>query len=70
MNRFYTILIVPEKTSRVRRFVIPNWLFKSAAISTALVSLIGVVMVLDYWNPQQTKEAADLDKNTINQQGT
>jgi murein DD-endopeptidase MepM/ murein hydrolase activator NlpD len=49
MNRFYTVLIVPEKTSQVRRFVIPNWLFRSAAISTALISLIGVVMVLDYW---------------------
>jgi murein DD-endopeptidase MepM/ murein hydrolase activator NlpD len=49
MNRFYTVLIVPEKTSQVRRFVIPNWLFKSAAMSCALLSLIGVVMVLDYW---------------------
>ena len=49
MNRFYTVLIVPEKTSQVRRFVIPNWLFKSAAISTALISLVGVVMILDYW---------------------
>lgn len=49
MNRFYTILIVPEKTSQVRRFVIPNWLFRSAAIGTALISLIAVVMVLDYW---------------------
>jgi murein DD-endopeptidase MepM/ murein hydrolase activator NlpD len=49
MNRFYTILIVPEKTSQVRRFVIPNWLFRGAAIGTALISLIAVVMVLDYW---------------------
>jgi murein DD-endopeptidase MepM/ murein hydrolase activator NlpD len=49
MNRFYTILVVPEKTSQVRRFVIPNWLFRSAAIGTALVGLIAVVMVLDYW---------------------
>lgn len=49
MNRFYTILIVPEKTSQVRRFVIPNWLFKSSAIAAALIGLVGVVMVLDYW---------------------
>jgi murein DD-endopeptidase MepM/ murein hydrolase activator NlpD len=48
MNRFYTILVVPEKTSQVRRFVIPSWLFRSAAIGTALISLVAVVMVLDY----------------------
>src|SRR5579884_2671421 len=48
-NRFYTILIVPEKTSQVRRFVIPAWLFRSAAIGTALFTLTGIVMVLDYW---------------------
>jgi murein DD-endopeptidase MepM/ murein hydrolase activator NlpD len=49
MNRFYTVLIVPEKTSQVRRFVIPSWLFKSTAIGAALIGLVGVVMVLDYW---------------------
>jgi murein DD-endopeptidase MepM/ murein hydrolase activator NlpD len=48
-NRFYTILIVPEKTSQVRRFVVPSWLFRSAAVGTAIVMLTAVVMVMDYW---------------------
>jgi hypothetical protein len=48
-NRFYTILIVPEKTSQVRRFVVPSWLFRSAAVGAAIVTLTGIVMVLDYW---------------------
>jgi murein DD-endopeptidase MepM/ murein hydrolase activator NlpD len=48
-NRFYTILIVPEKTSQVRRFVIPSWLFRSAAVGAAIISLTATVMVLDYW---------------------
>src|SRR5438105_1468140 len=48
-NRFYTILIVPEKTSQVRRLIVPSWLLKGAAVAFALVSLIGIVMFLDYW---------------------
>lgn len=48
-NRFYTLMIVPEKTSRVVRLVIPAWLFRSAAAATAIVTLVGIVMVLDYW---------------------
>jgi murein DD-endopeptidase MepM/ murein hydrolase activator NlpD len=48
-NRFYTILIVPEKTSQVRRIVLPNWLFKSAAFGLAFVVLIAGVMMFHYW---------------------
>src|SRR6185437_6123978 len=48
-NRFYTVLVVPEKTSQVRRFVIPSWLFRSAAIGAAIMTLTGAVMVMDYW---------------------
>lgn len=48
-NRYYTLLIVPEKTSQVRKIVIPSWLAKTVAASLALTVLIGMVMVLDYW---------------------
>lgn len=48
-NRFYTILVVPEKTSQVRRLVVPSWLFRSAAVGTAILMLTGIVMVMDYW---------------------
>lgn len=48
-NRFYTILIVPEKTSQVRRILVPSWVAKGTALAIALFTLVGIVMVLDYW---------------------
>jgi murein DD-endopeptidase MepM/ murein hydrolase activator NlpD len=48
-NRYFTILIVPEKTSKVRRLVVPSWIAKSLAAGLAVAILIGIVMVLDYW---------------------
>ena len=49
LNRFYTVLIVPEKTSQVRRLVIPSWLLRGAAVGMALTVLLGGVMMFDYW---------------------
>lgn len=48
-NRYYTILIVPEKTAQVKRLVVPSWILRSGAVCLALFSLIGIVMLLDYW---------------------
>jgi murein DD-endopeptidase MepM/ murein hydrolase activator NlpD len=48
-NRFYTILVVPEKTSRVRSLVIPSWLLRSAAIGLAFLVLVTGMMLFDYW---------------------
>ncbi|MGZ3709755.1 MAG: peptidoglycan DD-metalloendopeptidase family protein [Bdellovibrionota bacterium] len=48
-NRFYTVMIVPEKTSQVRRIIIPAWLARGAAIVLAFAMLIAIVMVFDYW---------------------
>ena len=48
-NRFYTLLIVPEKTSQVRRFILPSWLLRTAAVGLAFVILLAGVMVFDYW---------------------
>ncbi len=48
-NRFYTILVVPEKTSQVRRLVVPSWLIKSAALIIAFVILLAGIMIFDYW---------------------
>ena len=48
-NRFFTILLIPEKTSRVRRFVIPNWLFKGIIVSAFFAVALGGIMFLDYW---------------------
>ncbi|MGK5083705.1 M23 family metallopeptidase [Bdellovibrionota bacterium FG-1] len=48
-NRFYTLMIVPEKTDHVRKIIIPAWVLRGAAITIAFVTLLGIVMVLDYW---------------------
>jgi len=47
-NRFYTVMIVPEKTSQVRKFLVPTWVFRGAAVGLALVTLVGIVMIIDY----------------------
>src|SRR3954463_10634358 len=48
-NRFYTLLVIPEKTSQVRRMIIPAWMLRGAAVAFAFVALVALVMVLDYW---------------------
>ncbi len=47
-NRFYTVLIVPEKTSQVKRIIIPSWILKGAAIGIALIILLAGIMIFDY----------------------
>jgi murein DD-endopeptidase MepM/ murein hydrolase activator NlpD len=48
-NRFFTILIIPEKTSTVRRIVIPGWLVRAAVIGSVFTVALAGIMVLDYW---------------------
>src|SRR3954467_10882595 len=48
-NRFYTLLVIPEKTSQVRRVIIPAWMLRGAAVAFAFVTLVALVMILDYW---------------------
>ncbi len=48
-NRFYTIMIVPEKTSQVRKFIVPSWIVRGATIGGLLLGTLTVVMALDYW---------------------
>jgi murein DD-endopeptidase MepM/ murein hydrolase activator NlpD len=47
-NRYYTLLIVPEKTDRVRRIVIPQWVVRTAGVSLAFLTLTALVMLFDY----------------------
>lgn len=48
-NRFFTILIIPEKTSQVKRLVIPGWVARTG-IGMALIILVFTgIMVFDYW---------------------
>jgi murein DD-endopeptidase MepM/ murein hydrolase activator NlpD len=48
-NRFFTILIVPEKASKMRRFVIPAWLFRTSIASFFILFILAGIMILDYW---------------------
>jgi len=48
-NRFYTILIVPEKTAKVRKLVIPSWVLKFSSVGIAFTVLLTGVMIFDYW---------------------
>jgi murein DD-endopeptidase MepM/ murein hydrolase activator NlpD len=47
-NKYYTLMIVPEKTSEVRKIILPAWLFKSVAAGLAFLFLLSIVMLLNY----------------------
>ncbi len=49
-NKFFTILIVPEKTQQVRRLVIPHYIFNGAILALVFVGVLAAIMVLDYAN--------------------
>ncbi len=48
-NRFFTVLVIPEKTSKVRRWVIPRWMVKGSFVGIAFLSVLVFMMFLDYW---------------------
>ncbi len=43
-------MVVPEKSDKVRKFIIPNYIVKGTAVSIAFVLILAVIMVLDYAN--------------------
>jgi murein DD-endopeptidase MepM/ murein hydrolase activator NlpD len=47
-NRFYTIMIVPEKTTQVRKILIPAWVVRLAAVAIAVLIVLVGVMVANY----------------------
>lgn len=48
-NRFYTLMLVPEKTAKVRKWIIPSWVMRGSIIGFFFVAVIAAIMVLDYW---------------------
>ncbi|MBI3535412.1 MAG: hypothetical protein HY072_08035 [Deltaproteobacteria bacterium] len=48
-NRFYTILIVPEKTSKVKKIIVPSWLFRGSILGALFLCVLIFLMVYDYW---------------------
>jgi len=48
-NRYYTLLIIPERTSQVRKWLIPSWLVKTLGIAGVFLGAVTLIMLLDYW---------------------
>lgn len=48
-NRYYTLLIIPERTSQVRKWLIPSWLVKTLGIAGVFLVAVTIIMLLDYW---------------------
>ena len=48
-NRYYTVMIIPERTSQVRRWLVPGWLVKTGAIAGVFLAAVAFIMLLDYW---------------------
>jgi murein DD-endopeptidase MepM/ murein hydrolase activator NlpD len=47
-NRFYTIMIVPEKTTQVKKILIPAWIIQLAGVGLAIVIVLGGIMATNY----------------------
>lgn len=49
-NKHYTFLVVPEKTQKVIKFILPGFLVRGGVIALILLSILAVIMILDYTN--------------------
>jgi murein DD-endopeptidase MepM/ murein hydrolase activator NlpD len=73
-RKYYTILIVPDATSRLRKIVIPRFLPKAALVAVALLAF-GFAYLLDnyiglereYRREQQLKREAQVQKDKLSE---
>jgi murein DD-endopeptidase MepM/ murein hydrolase activator NlpD len=47
-NRFYTLMIIPERTAKLIKWVIPSWLFRGSIIGFAFLCGLVFMMLIDY----------------------
>ena len=47
-NRYYTLLVIPENSTEVRRWVVPSWVVRTAGIGGIFGLAILAIMLLDY----------------------
>ncbi len=47
-NRFYTLLVIPENSSRQRQYHIPAWALRAALVALPVLLLIAITLFLDY----------------------
>lgn len=50
LNKFFTIMVVPEKSQQVRRLVVPAYVFKGAILAMVFFVVLATIMILDYAN--------------------
>ena len=48
-NKFFTLLVIPEKTSQVRRFILPGWMARMGLGVAAFLLVLTAIMIFDYW---------------------
>lgn len=49
MDRYYTLMLVPEKEKKVKSLRIPGLLFRSFAIFSVLFTIVAGILIYDYW---------------------
>lgn len=49
MDRFYTLMLIPEKQQKVKSFRVPGILFKSLAFIAVIASFLMVILAYDYY---------------------
>ncbi len=49
MDKYYTVMVVPEKQKGVKTYRIPTVLFKSLAFFTVMLAMLVGVLAYDYW---------------------
>jgi murein DD-endopeptidase MepM/ murein hydrolase activator NlpD len=49
-NKYYTLMVIPEKSQQVRKVVIPSYVFKGGILVMAFLGVLAAIMVLDYAN--------------------
>ncbi len=47
-DRFFTLMIVPERSDKIRKFTLPAWYLRAGLVLTALMLLVGLFIFFDY----------------------
>ncbi len=48
MNKFFTIMVIPERTSQVRKFIVPGWMVRAGTLLVVFLALLGGIMLANY----------------------
>lgn len=48
-NRYYTFLMIPEKTASVKSWTLPGWMLKGGLLTALFIAALGSMMLMDYY---------------------